>query len=158
MIKKRWLLSVLWFLAAAASAAPLEFFSFEDSVNEHGRWFQQNAAGDSATDKRRIDLVEIARDGRRGVRLTTLGYDVNVHSGNVRFGLSNPSGFELSANTFSGNIRSELPLTIGGDPRDRDGNGRRRGMSNRSMRATFGDGSATLTLRTFSGDIVIAKR
>jgi DUF4097 and DUF4098 domain-containing protein YvlB len=85
-------------------------------------------------------------------------YDVNVHSGNVRFVLANPSGFELSASTFSGNIRSELPLTIGGDPRDRDGNSRRRGMSNRSMRATFGDGSATLTLRTFSGDIVIAKR
>jgi len=85
-------------------------------------------------------------------------YDVNVHSGNVRFGLANPSGFELSANTFSGNIRSELPLTIGGDPRDRDGNSRRRGVSNRSMRATFGDGSATLTLRTFSGDIVIARR
>jgi DUF4097 and DUF4098 domain-containing protein YvlB len=85
-------------------------------------------------------------------------YDVNVHSGTVRFVLSNPSGFELSANTFSGSIRSELPLTIGGDPRDRDPNSRRRGMNNRSMRATFGDGSATLTLRTFSGDIVIAKR
>jgi hypothetical protein len=31
-------------------------------------------------------------------------------------------------------------------------------MNNRSMRATFGDGSATLTIRTFSGDIVIAKK
>jgi DUF4097 and DUF4098 domain-containing protein YvlB len=85
-------------------------------------------------------------------------YDVNVHSGNIRFVLANAAGFELSANTFSGNIRSDLPLTIGGDPRDRDGNSRRRGMSNRSIRATFGDGSATLTLRTFSGDIVIARR
>ena len=84
MTKKPWLPSLLagmlWLAAAAAWAAPAEFFSFEDSVNEHGRWFQQNAAGDSATDQRRIDLVEIARDGRRGVRLTTLGYDVNVHS------------------------------------------------------------------------------
>jgi len=85
-------------------------------------------------------------------------YDVNLHSGTVRFVLVNPSGFELSANTFSGSIRSELPLTIGGDSRDRDGNSRRRGVSNRSIRATFGDGSATLTLRTFSGDIVIVKR
>ena len=82
-------------------------------------------------------------------------YDVNVHSGNVRFVLSNPSGFELSASTFSGTIRSDLPLTIGGGS---DSGARRRGMNNRSMRATFGDGSATLTLRTFSGDIVIAKR
>ena len=31
-------------------------------------------------------------------------------------------------------------------------------MRNRSMRATYGDGSATLNIRTFSGDIVITKR
>jgi len=85
-------------------------------------------------------------------------YDVNVHSGTVRFVLVNPAGFELTANTFSGSIRSDLPLTIGGgSDRDRDG-GRRRGINNRSMRATFGDGSATLSVRTFSGDIVIARR
>ena len=85
-------------------------------------------------------------------------YDVNLHSGTVRFVLANPPGFELTANTFSGNIRSDWPLTIGGDrDRDPDAN-RRRGASNRSMRATYGDGSATLTVHTFSGDIVIAKR
>jgi DUF4097 and DUF4098 domain-containing protein YvlB len=83
-------------------------------------------------------------------------YEVNLHSGTVRFVLANPPGFELTASTFSGNIRSDLPLTIGGD-RDRD-TGRRRGVNSRSMRATFGDGSATLTLHTFSGDIVIARR
>ena len=88
-------------------------------------------------------------------------YDVNVHSGTVRFVLANPAGFELTANTFSGSIRSDLPLTVGGSSSssassDRDG--RRRGVSSRSLRGTFGDGSATLTLRTFSGDIVIARR
>jgi Toastrack DUF4097 len=88
-------------------------------------------------------------------------YDVNVHSGSVRFTIANPSGFELTASTFSGNIRSDLPLTIGGSSSSSSSssrNGRERGVSNRSIRATFGDGSATLTLRTFSGDIVIAKR
>ena len=87
-------------------------------------------------------------------------YDINVHSGNVRLILANPAGFVLNANTFSGSIRSDLPLTIGGDAnqRDRDPRGRRYGMNNRSMRATYGDGSATLNVRTFSGDIVIAKR
>jgi Putative adhesin len=90
----------------------------------------------------------IARNGR---------YDVNSHSGNIRFTLSGSTGFELTANTFSGSIRSELPLTIGGDRRD-DGRVRRRGPNNRSIQATFGDGSAALTIRTFSGDIVIAKR
>jgi DUF4097 and DUF4098 domain-containing protein YvlB len=88
-------------------------------------------------------------------------YEINSHSGTVRLVLSNPSGFELTANSFSGSIRSDLPLTIGGDSaRDRDSNrGRRReGNDSHNMRATFGDGSATLSIRTFSGDIIIAKR
>jgi DUF4097 and DUF4098 domain-containing protein YvlB len=95
----------------------------------------------------------IARSGR---------YEINTHSGTVRLVLSNPSGFELNANSFSGSIRSDLPLTIGGDSTrgDRDGNrGRRReGNDAHNMRATFGDGSATLSIRTFSGDIIISKR
>ena len=89
-------------------------------------------------------------------------YDINVHSGTVRLLLANPAGFVLNANSFSGSIRSDLPLTIGGDSsassssqRDR---GRRFGISSHSMRATYGDGSATVTVRTFSGDIVINKR
>lgn len=90
-------------------------------------------------------------------------YDINVHSGDVRLTLANPPGFVLNANSFSGSIRSDLPLTIGGDnssssQRDRDQRGRRFGISSHSMRATYGDGSATVTVRTFSGDIVIAKR
>jgi len=83
-------------------------------------------------------------------------YEINSHSGSVRLTLSNPPGFELAANSFSGTIRSDFPMIIGGD-RDRD-RGRRRGGNNRSIRATFGDGSATVTVRTFSGEIVIAKR
>jgi len=83
-------------------------------------------------------------------------YEINSHSGSVRLTLANPPGFELTANSFSGTIRSDFPLIIGGD-RDRD-RGRRRGADNRSIRATFGDGSATVTIRTFSGDIVVAKR
>ena len=92
----------------------------------------------------------IARNGR---------YEINSHSGTVRLMLANPSGFELNANSFSGSIRSDLPLTIGGDSsRDRDASRGRRGNDSHNMRATFGDGSATLSIRTFSGDIVIAKR
>jgi DUF4097 and DUF4098 domain-containing protein YvlB len=99
----------------------------------------------------------IVRNGR---------YEITSHSGTVRLLLANPSGFELTANSFSGSIRSELPLTIGGDSagRDRDSRddrdrGRRRdGSNSRAMRATFGDGAATVTVRTFSGNIIIAKR
>jgi DUF4097 and DUF4098 domain-containing protein YvlB len=87
-------------------------------------------------------------------------YEINSHSGDVRLVLANPAGFELSASSFSGTIRSELPMTIGGDAerRDRETASRRRGMNDHSMHATFGDGSATITVRTFSGDVVIAKR
>jgi DUF4097 and DUF4098 domain-containing protein YvlB len=93
----------------------------------------------------------IARSGR---------YEINAHSGTVRLLLANPAGFELNANSFSGSIRSELPLTIGGDAGGRDDSSRRgrRDAINHAMRATYGDGSATLVVRTFSGDIIIAKR
>jgi DUF4097 and DUF4098 domain-containing protein YvlB len=88
----------------------------------------------------------LARNGR---------YNVTSHSGDVRLILSGSTGFELTASTFSGAIKSQLPLTIGGD---RDAGSRRRGPDSRSIRATFGDGSAALVVRTFSGDIVVEKR
>ena len=93
----------------------------------------------------------IARTGR---------YEINSHSGSVRLMLADPAGFELTASSFSGSIRSDLPLTIVGDSARRTGNSRRsRDVGNlHDMRATFGDGSATLTIRTFSGDVVIGKR
>jgi DUF4097 and DUF4098 domain-containing protein YvlB len=88
-------------------------------------------------------------------------YEINTHSGTVRLLLANPAGFELNANSFSGSIRSELALTIGGDPSGRNNDasrGRRDGNNSHAIRATFGDGSATIVARTFSGDIIIAKR
>ena len=87
-------------------------------------------------------------------------YEINAHSGTVRLLLANPGGFELNANSFSGSIRSDLPLTIGGDATRRNDSprGRRDAVNNHSMRATFGDGSATIVVRTFSGDIIIDKR
>jgi hypothetical protein len=91
-------------------------------------------------------------------------YDLSSHSGTVRLALDGATGFELIASSFSGSIHSELPLTTGGNRDssqgdDQRGPGRRRGrvLNNHSMRATFGDASATLTIRTFSGDLVIAK-
>jgi DUF4097 and DUF4098 domain-containing protein YvlB len=86
----------------------------------------------------------LARNGR---------YDINSHSGTVRLTLSNDIGFELNANSFSGSIRSDLPLTLGATRGDE----RRRGPMH-ATRGVFGDGSAALTIRTFSGDIVISKR
>ena len=85
-------------------------------------------------------------------------YDLNSHSGNVRLTLAGDTGFVLNANTFSGSIRSDVPVTIGGDPDANLRDDRRRGPVNHTIRATFGDGSASVSVRTFSGDIVIQKR
>ena len=115
---------------------------------------------DAACD--RVDMKSVSGSVEYAGTLAKGGrYDLTSHSGAVRMILSGVLGFELDASTFSGSINSELPLTIGGDPGANGANaanGRRRGISNRSMHATFGDGSAVLTLRTFSGSIVITKR
>jgi DUF4097 and DUF4098 domain-containing protein YvlB len=94
-------------------------------------------------------------------------YDVSSHSGGVRFTLASGTGFELNTTSFSGSVRSEFPLTLGGQPgaggdvilgRGSNTTIRRGRGPGGGVRAVFGDGSASLSLRTFSGDIVIARR
>jgi hypothetical protein len=96
--------------------------------------------------------AELARNGR---------YEFTSHSGHVRLMLSGNTGFDVEATTFSGDVRSDYALTLGGtqvDDRGRGRGGRGRGPGNRGIRGSFGDGSARLTLRSFSGDIVITRR
>jgi DUF4097 and DUF4098 domain-containing protein YvlB len=114
-------------------------------------------------------------------------YDMNSHSGRIQMLLPPTSGFEIDASTFSGNLRSELPLTITGTtppspppppnvrtppvppapptpPRRPEENRarvqvRERGRAGQSqtIRGTFGDASAYVVIHTFSGDIVIGR-
>ena len=88
----------------------------------------------------------IARGGR---------YEFNAHSGGVRLVLAGVSGFELDASTFSGTIRSDFPVTLHTAPRDSNG---RRALTSRAIRGTFGDASAILSIRSFSGSVVITKK
>ena len=78
-------------------------------------------------------------------------YELTSHSGDIRIGVGSGTGFELEANSFSGSVRSDLPLTN----HSNDGNDRGR---RRTVRGVFGDGSAVLSLTTFSGNIVVSKR
>jgi DUF4097 and DUF4098 domain-containing protein YvlB len=78
-------------------------------------------------------------------------YELRSHSGDVRLGVGTDAGFELEANSFSGSVRSDLPLTLGG----RDGGDR---GNRKALRGTYGDGSAVISATTFSGNIVISKR
>jgi DUF4097 and DUF4098 domain-containing protein YvlB len=94
-------------------------------------------------------------------------YDISSHSGSVRITLASGTGFELNTTSFSGSVRSEFPLTLGGQPgaggdviinRGSSTTVRRGRGPGGGVRAVFGDGSASLSLRTFSGDISILRK
>lgn len=81
-------------------------------------------------------------------------YEFASHSGGARVTLSGGTGFELEARSFSGSVRADLPLTDRA-PADDERQGRGRG---RSLRGVHGDGSAVLSITTFSGSIVVGRR
>jgi DUF4097 and DUF4098 domain-containing protein YvlB len=87
----------------------------------------------------------LARNGR---------YQLQTHSGDVRMIPIDARGFALEATTFSGDVRSDFTLKLQGTTPNAPSN-RRPG---RSIRGSFGDGGATLTLQSFSGDIVLTSR
>lgn len=95
---------------------------------------------------------QIAKSGR---------IELKSHSGNVRLLLLNPSGFELDANSFTGNIRSDLPIILRGlmkSGQDPD-KAPKRGLGiGRKIQGVHGDGSVLVEITTFSGDIVITKK
>ena len=82
-----------------------------------------------------------ARNGR---------YELSSHSGSVRAAVAGNVGFELEATSFSGSVRSDVPLKS-------SSGGRGRGHQ-QSLQGIYGDGSAILELSTFSGSIVVTKR
>ena len=88
---------------------------------------------------------ELARSGR---------YELVSHSGDVRLMLSGATGFEVQASSLSGTVRSDFPIARRGRG---EGNGRG-AATPRAIRGAFGDGSALLVLRAFSGNVSIARR
>jgi len=89
---------------------------------------------------------DLARNGR---------YQFVSHSGDIRLVLSGATGFELQANSFSGTVRSDFAINRRGGA-GAEGQAAVRGP--RAIRGAFGDASATLALRAFSGDISITRR
>jgi DUF4097 and DUF4098 domain-containing protein YvlB len=85
----------------------------------------------------------LARNGR---------YQLQTHSGDVRMTPVDVRGFALEAVTFSGDVRTDFTLTVQGTQGLQTN--RRTG---RSIRGSFGDGGATLVLRSFSGDIILSR-
>jgi hypothetical protein len=78
-------------------------------------------------------------------------YDFTSQSGTVRLSLDGRTGFSLEAQTFNGSVTTELELKSA-----TPGAAGRRPA--RQLRGTFGDGSATITARSFSGSVVLVRR
>lgn len=76
-------------------------------------------------------------------------YSANTHSGDIRLTLPENQAANLSLQTFSGELRTEFPLTLQpGDTPSRRG---------RELRTTINGGGARIRLGTFSGDITIQR-
>lgn len=80
----------------------------------------------------------ISSDGR---------YQFNTHSGEVRLSLPANVSADVSVRTFSGEMDSDFPVTLGGRNR----------TSSRSLEFTLGDGGARITAETFSGDVTLRR-
>jgi hypothetical protein len=94
----------------------------------------------------------VARGGR---------YELKSHSGDVRLTVTGGSGFDIEASSFSGKIRSDLPIKNEAAEEEEPvvvaGRTRVRVPRGTTFRGVYKDGSATIALTTFSGDIVITK-
>ena len=93
----------------------------------------------------RASVESVSGDIHYGGQLATSGrYEFQSHSGDVTLALAGDTGFELAAETFSGEVSSDFPMTAG----------RLRG---KDVHGVFGDGSAMIQASTFSGDISLTK-
>lgn len=131
-------------VARGLKASRLELSTVSGSVELH------DVACDSAEIQSMSGDVQflgaISRQGR---------YELQSHSGTIIFAPGAGVGFDVEATSFSGDVRSELELKYrASDPDEQSG---RPGRKRRSLRGTYGDGSAVVELTTFSGDIVIRK-
>ncbi len=83
-------------------------------------------------------------------------YELQSHSGNILLTVPDGSGFELDAESFNGDLRSDVPILVGrGDPSRHTPvfeGGRR------AIRGIAAAGGARLKLSTVSGDMAIAIR
>jgi hypothetical protein len=125
------------------------------------------------TDSEAERLTAQALSGRVELtgRLTPGGrYSLRSQSGAVQLTPVGSTDFEVEAATVTGTVQSELPITID-DRRALSGAGERQRVRSgrigtaraprggaRILRGRSGNGGPLVTLRSFSGDIVIARR
>jgi hypothetical protein len=76
-------------------------------------------------------------------------YELRAHSGDVKVILPK-GGFDVSARTFSGRIIADAALGLPTSTQNL--------VRSSSLKGTVGDGSATLDVSTFSGDVTISRK
>ena len=119
-------------------APRLEVKSFSGAVALRG-WSLGESKVETVSGSVTLDGV-LSADGRYGIR---------SFSGSILLTVPDDSGFELEAESFSGSLRSDVPVLA------RPGTTVLGGGS-RTIRGTAGEGGAGLELFTVSGDIAIS--
>ncbi|HLV27079.1 MAG TPA: DUF4097 family beta strand repeat-containing protein [Gemmatimonadales bacterium] len=77
-------------------------------------------------------------------------YELTTHSGDIELYVQDRTNGTLAISTFSGEVDSDIPLSMGA--------GARRGRGNSSVEAELGNGNgATIVLKTFGGDVLIRR-
>ena len=106
---------------------------------------------DAACD--RVNLKTVSGDITYSGRFVRNGrYELQSHSGDVMLVPLGSAAFDLDASTLNGDVRSEFALS--GTQTSR-GSGR---SETHVLRGSIGQGGALVSIRTFSGDVVVAKR
>jgi DUF4097 and DUF4098 domain-containing protein YvlB len=72
-------------------------------------------------------------------------YSFEAHSGTIRLNIPRGAGAQFSVETFSGDVTTDVPVTMPPGSKRREGR----------MEFTIGDGRAKVTANTFSGSIVV---
>jgi len=107
------------------------------------------------TDVERLEAKSISGNIEFDAPLTRGGrYEFTSHSGTVRITMSGGTGFELDADTFSGSVRTDVPVTL----RTMGRTDQNRRGSNKAIRGSYGDASAYLSVRSHSGSVIITKK
>jgi DUF4097 and DUF4098 domain-containing protein YvlB len=101
----------------------------------------RNVSTNRATVRALSGAIDFSGDLAKGGR-----YEFQAHSGNVHLAAGG-AGFMLQATSFSGTIRPDPGLAL-----------KAVSSNPRSLRATVGDGSATVSATTFSGNVTIGRR
>jgi DUF4097 and DUF4098 domain-containing protein YvlB len=116
-----------------------------------------SVSGDVVVDQvscERVEAQSISGSVRLSGPLVRGGrYELGSHSGEVHVAISGDVGFEVEATSFSGTVRTDLQLKLSGISKSGY-----RDHGQRSIRGTYGDGSAFLDLTTFSGRIILTKK